>query len=62
MDRINSFKSNYERFGYLNVDFCNSDKMQNLKSEVDNLIEETFFIRPTCQRKIEFGGTRAYFY
>ncbi len=44
MDYLSSLKSNYERFGYLNLDFCDSARMQNLKSEVDNLIEETFFI------------------
>ena len=44
MDYLSSLKSNYERFGYLNLDFCDSARMQNLKSEVDNLIEETFLL------------------
>lgn len=44
MDKLNSFKSNYQKYGYLNLDLSHSTRMQNLKSEVDNLIKETFFI------------------
>ena len=44
MDNINSLKSDYEKFGFLNVNFCNSKRMQNLLSEVKNLIEASFFI------------------